>query len=352
MPVGAVAIRETLERAAEHAGWADRRRRSGPTPDGALIGWGLACAPWPIWMGSTSTADLIVNDDGSVVVVTGVVDLTGLHTALAQIAADELGLGMRCVSVTQADTASVPFSDTSAGSRTLPVTGVAVMHAADDLKRQLREAYARSKGVPIESVTVENGRVRLIEIGDDGFGLGEAAKLRRDSGLGPARGVGVVGSLPLVTAFATQIAQVEVDPATGRVRVLRLITAQDVGRAINPAAVEGQMSGGAAQGIGFGLFEEHLAHEGRVLNPTLLDYRLPTALDVPEFENVIVDGPPSAGPHGARGAGEPPICPTAAAIANAVYDAIGVQIKELPLTPERVLAALKQRNCRPEEKFA
>jgi CO/xanthine dehydrogenase Mo-binding subunit len=197
--------------------------------------------------------------------------------------------------------------------------------------------------MPLESVVVENGRVRSVGKDDNGLGLGEVARLRRSSGLGSACGAGVASGLPPVMAFATQIAQVEVDPATGQVRVLRLVTAQDVGRAINPAAVEGQMSGGAAQGIGFGLFEEHLAHEGHVLNPTLLDYRLPTALDVPEFENVIVDGPPSAGPHGARGVGEPPIGPTAAAIANAVYDAIGVQIKELPLTPERVLAALRAK---------
>lgn len=354
MPAGAIAIAELLERAAQRARWA--YRRSGATADGKLTGWGIACAPWPIWMDSTSTADVIVNDDSSVLVVTGVVDLTGAHTALAQITADQLGIDVGRVSVIQGDTGSVPFNDTAAGSRTLSVTGIAVLRGVDNVRRQLCDAFARSRGVPITSVVVENGCVRAIEQGgrsvtragvvgrgSDSLSLGEAAKLRRDSGLGSVRGAGMAGRLPPAMAFAVQIAHVEVDPETGGVRVLRLITAQDVGRAINPAAVEGQISGGAAQGIGYGLFEEHLCRDGHVLNPTFLDYRLPTTLDVPEFENVIVDGPPSAGPYGAHGVGEPPICPTAAAIANAVYDAIGIQIKELPLTPERVLAALQAK---------
>ncbi|MEW5814058.1 MAG: molybdopterin-dependent oxidoreductase, partial [Spirochaetota bacterium] len=345
LPVGAVAVKETLERAAERAGWNERRLR--PTPEGRLIGWGLACAPWPIWMSSTSTAEVILNEDGSIEVVTGAVDLTGTHTALAQLVAHELGINVERVSVTLGDTSTVPFNDTAAGSRTLPVTGAAVLRAVGELRRQLCETYALSRSLPVECITVQGGMVCSCgkdEARQNGTGcaagplnLGEVARLRRELGLGPAHGVGVSSGLPPVMAFATQIAQVEVDPETGRVRVLRLITAQDVGQAVNPALVEGQMSGGATQGIGFGLFEKHLACEGRVLNPTLLDYRLPTALDVPAFENIIVNGPPSAGPYGARGAGEPSICPTAASIANAVYDAIGEQIKELPLSPERVL---------------
>lgn len=339
---GPSGLLEVLERGADHAGWSTRSR--GRTPDGKLIGWGMACAPWPVWMSSTSTAEVLINEDGSVTVVTGSVDMTGTHTALAQIVAEELGVDLEAVSVTTGDTSTVPFSDTTGGSRVTSVTGMAVLRAAVEARQQLFEMYAELTGASPDVLEAREGCVKVRGSPDPGLRIGELARACREAGYGLVRESGQAAHLPPAMAFAAQIAQVEVHPGTGRVRVLRLVAAQDVGCAINPALVKGQIAGGATQGIGFGLLEEHVTQDGYVLNPTFLDYHLPTTLDVPQLETVIVDGPPSGGPYGARGVGEPPICPTAAAIANAVYDAIGMQIKELPLTPERVLAALQGRH--------
>jgi CO/xanthine dehydrogenase Mo-binding subunit len=156
----------------------------------------------------------------------------------------------------------------------------------------------------------------------------------------PIIGRGAVAPRRQAPGFTAQVAEVEVDPETGQVRVLRYVTIQDAGFAINPLSVEGQMQGGTSQGIGLALSEE-MAYdeEGRLLNANLLDYRIPTSADVPRIETVIVEVPSEEGPYGARGVGEPPIVATSATISNAIYDAIGVRVREIPITPERILRA-------------
>jgi len=174
-------------------------------------------------------------------------------------------------------------------------------------------------------------------------GLAELAASARRTAAGPISGQWVLGSVPSHPSYSVDIATVEVDTETGQVTLLGLLAAQDVGRALNPTQVEGQMQGGAIQSIGLGLMEGYRYGDGQLLNPNLLDYPIPTILDVPDVETVLVEEPCSDGPYGAKGVGEPPIIPGAAAVANAIHDAIGVRVTELPITPERVLAALRQR---------
>ncbi|MDP6776046.1 MAG: molybdopterin-dependent oxidoreductase, partial [Candidatus Latescibacteria bacterium] len=167
-----------------------------------------------------------------------------------------------------------------------------------------------------------------------------AASARRTSG-GPLSGQWVLGGLQTYPSYSVDIATVEVDPDTGQVRLIDLVVGQDVGRSLNPTLVEGQMQGGATQAVGFGMMEGYrYDDEGRLMNPNLLDYPIPTALDMPEIRTVIVEQSSPEGPYGAKGVGEPPIIPGAAAIANAIHDAVGARVTELPTTPERVLAAI------------
>lgn len=333
-------FRETLERALSQAGWEERER--GTDADGRLIGWGIGCARWDIYNGGNSSAVVGINPDGSVVVNTGSVDISGSHTSLAQIAAERLGVPLDRVVIVLGDSNLSPFADATGGSRTVYNTGTAILKAADDALGQLFETFAEETGVPAGDVELHDGGLRA-RSGQHWRSLGLLVRLRVDSGKGPTIGRGGQSQLPPCPVQAIQVAKVAVDPETGQVSLRRLIVAQSVGKAVNPTSVQGQLAGAAAQGMGYALLEEHQSRAGQVLNPSLLDYRLPTALDLPDVETVVVEGAPSAGPYGARGVGEPSIIPTAAAIANAVADATGARIYRLPLTPEVVHAALRAR---------
>ena len=333
-------FRETLERALSRAGWEERAR--GVDAQGRLIGWGIGCARWDIYNGGNSSAVVGINPDGSAVVNTGSVDISGSHTALAQIAAERLGIPLDRVVIVLGDTNLSPFADSTGGSRTVYNTGTAVLKACDDALAQLFETFSEETGVPVEEIELHEGGLRA-RSGQHWRSFGLLVRIRMDGGKGPTIGRGGQSKTPPCPVEVVQIAKVAVDPETGRVSLLRLVVAQSVGKAINPTSVEGQMAGAAAQGVGYALMEEALSRAGQVLNPSLLDYRLPTALDMPAVETVVVEGTPAAGPYGARGVGEPSIIPPAAAIANAVADAIGARIYRLPLTPEVVHAALRER---------
>lgn len=337
--VPAVDFRGALERAAAYVGWNHHPRPQGT--EGKYTGWGLACGFKFTWTTGSSTASVTVNEDGTVTVVTGAVDLTGSHTALAQIAAEELGVDVDAVLVTTADTSTVPFTDLTGGSRTVLATGAAVQQAAQAAKERLFRAYAHITGREGKDLEVGPGGVRAKDAPESWLAHSELVRAHLRAGWGPVLGTASLSELPQAPTFPIQFAQVEVDTATGRTKVLRVVAFQDAGRVINPDMVEGQVTGGAVQGLGYALLEEHVAPDGRVLNPNFLDYRLPTALDIPEIDAVLLEGPPSGGPHGARGVGEAPIVPTAAAIANAIYNAVGVRFKELPLSPETVFWALQ-----------
>ncbi|MBT4500238.1 MAG: xanthine dehydrogenase family protein molybdopterin-binding subunit [Gemmatimonadetes bacterium] len=327
-------MRMTLRRAAEAARWGKRRLKRNQ-------GMGIACGEWTNGSGP-SNAFITVGEDGSVSLLTGQIDITGLHTSLAQIVAEEVGVSVERVKVTLGDTDMVPYTALSAGSLATYSAGTAARQAGREARKRILSAAAEFLEVAEEKLELADGRVR-VKRSKRSVGLAELAASARRTAAGPISGQWVLGSVPSHPSYSVDIATVEVDTETGQVTLLGLLAAQDVGRALNPTQVEGQMQGGAIQSIGLGLMEGYRYGDGQLLNPNLLDYPIPTILDVPDVETVLVEEPCSDGPYGAKGVGEPPIIPGAAAVANAIHDAIGVRVTELPITPERVLAALRQR---------
>jgi xanthine dehydrogenase molybdenum-binding subunit len=305
---------------------------------GAHCGRGVAFAFWGNW-GAESSSTISVNGDGTVSLTVGSVDITGTRTSLAMQVAETLGLALDQVRPTVGDTATVGFAEVSAGSRTTMATGVAVVKAAHDVIDQLRARAALLWEVPVEQVAFEGGALIKRAGAVERMSFRELAAQLPETG-GPVTGVGNVNVQDWGGTFGAHIADVHVDPETGKVTVLRYTAVQDVGRAIHPAAVEGQIQGGTAQGIGWALYEGYAYDaNGLLRNPSLLDYKQPTALDVPAIEVVIVEDPYPKHPFGVRGVGETPIVPPPAAIAAAIYRATGARVEELPMTPTRILKA-------------
>ncbi len=302
-------------------------------------------------------ATVKVDDFGHVSLVTGSTEIgQGSETVLAQIVADVLGVKVEDITVLNSDTDVKPWDVGVHASRTTFIAGNAAHLAALEARRQIFETAAEMLKVSAEDLTARAGHVIETRHGAS-VSLSKVARARhfREGGtviLGegwydpPTKLVDkdtYKGNISATYGFGAQMAEVEVDTETGKVRVLRLVCANDVGRAINPMAVEGQIEGGAQMGLGYALTEEVIVTEGRVLNPDFLDYRLFTAADMPEIEAIIVETDDPQGPFGAKGVGEMGGTPTAAAIANAIYDAVGVRLTTLPMTPERVLKALDEK---------
>ncbi|MBN1584357.1 MAG: xanthine dehydrogenase family protein molybdopterin-binding subunit [Anaerolineae bacterium] len=327
-----VSAYEVLKAAQEHD------HTGAPLP-GPHRGRGVAYGFWGNW-GARSSCILNVNDDGTVSLVTGSVDITGTRTSLAMQAAETLELPLDRVKSSVGDTDSVGYADTSAGSRTTMATGVAVVKAAKDVIAQMRARAALLWGVAADAVSYQKGTFTTHEDAGRRLSFVELAARLSQTG-GAITGVGNVNVGEWGGTFGAHIVDVEVDPETGKVAILRYTAVQDAGRAIHPAQVEGQIQGGVVQGIGWALFEGYAYNErGEMLNPNLLDYKLPTALDVPSIETVVVEVPYPKHPYGVRGVGEIPIMPPPAAIANAIYRAVGVRIFQLPMTPARILQAM------------
>jgi len=307
-----------------------------PGPD---CGRGIAFGFWGNW-GAQSSSAISVNGDGTVSLITGSVDVTGTRTSLAMQVAEVLGLTPDQVKPTVGDTDSIGFSEVSAGSRTTMATGIAVVKAAHDVIDQLRERAALLWAVPLDHVSFQDGTFVACTGAEQRMTFGELAAQLPETG-GPVTGVGNVNVREWGGTFGAHIVDVHVDPETGKVTVLRYTAVQDVGRAIHPAAVEGQIQGGTVQGIGWALYEGYAYDEnGMLQNPSLLDYKQPTALDVPSIECVIVEDPYPKHPFGVRGVGETPIVPPPAAIAAAIYQAPGARMDQLPMTPGRILSAM------------
>ncbi len=309
-------------------------------------GVGLALCEWRSGSGP-STASISVNDDGTVSLLTGSVDISGSDTSLAAIAAEALGIPMEKVVVAKRDTDLAPYTGQSGGSRIVYSQGTAVQRAAEDTVRKLTALAAERLGLPEDALGCEDGRVYVMDNEPQGLTFAQLAAASITSRGGPIIGTASLSSMPYTPVFAAQAAEVRVDRQTGQVKVLRYIQAQDVGTAINPMAVEGQLDGGVVQGIGRALTEDQQfdPETGAVRNPSFASYLMPLAIDLPELENVLINVPAPDGPFGARAVAEPPGFGPPAAIANAVYDAVGVRVKELPLSGERVLAALNGQNA-------
>jgi len=307
--------------------------------EGANRGRGMASGFW-FNVGLQSSAIVNIHTDGTASVVIGSVDIGGTRAAQAMIAAEVLGLDVIDVRPLVTDTDSIGHTDVTGGSRTCFATGWAVHDAAQDALRQLKERAAKLWEKKPEEVAFSNGQFSTDGNGVKPMTVKElAGRLARTGG--PIAGRATVNARSVGPAFATTLVDVEVDPDTGKVSILRATVAQDAGKAIHPSYVEGQMQGGTAQGIGWALNEEYFYDDRGILrNSGLLDYRMPTCLDLPLIETCIVEVPTPGHPLGVRGVGEVSIVPPLAAVANAIAHAVGVRMGELPMSPPRLLKAM------------
>jgi xanthine dehydrogenase molybdenum-binding subunit len=326
---------ETVEKARTSAHY--QSPLPAPSAPGFKVGRGVASGWWGNWPGGTSSVSVIVNNDGTVNLIEGSTDIGGSRVAMAMMLAETLGLQASDIKPMVVDTDSVGYNDVTAGSRTTYSTGIAVHKAGLSIIQQMRERAAQLWDVDPASVDYADG---VISTQDRHIGFKDLARK-----LGDGNG-NVVASISISpngdgVAVATHIVDVEVDVETGKVQILRYTAIQDVGTAIHPAYVEGQIQGGAVQGIGWALNEEYVYdQQGHLLNGSLLDYRLPTALDLPMIDAVMVEVPNPTHPFGVRGVGEVPIVPPAGAIANAIANATGLRMQVLPMSPQHVLEAL------------
>jgi len=294
------------------------------------------------WMnrGFQSSANITVNPDGTVNLVEGSVDIGGTRASIAQQAAEVLGIPYENVKPTVVDTDSIGYTMVTGGSRTAFATGWAAIEAAEDLKQQMMARAAKIWDTPVENVQYVNGVISHKSDPELRMTFKQLAGRLLSTG-GGITGRANVDPTGEGNAFATHIVDVEVDPETGKVEILRYTAIQDAGKAVHPSYVEGQMQGGVVQGIGWALNEEYFFNDrGQMMNSSFLDYRMPTTLDLPMIDTVIVEVANPGHPYGVRGVGEVPIVPPMAAIANAIHNAIGVRMSKLPMSPGAILEAL------------
>ena len=324
---------ETLEATRDSAHY------KSPAPSGPNQARGLAIGFW-VNAGMQSSATVGINMDGTANVVTGSVDIGGSRASMAIMAAETLGLKAEEVRPSVGDTDSIGHTDITAGSRTTYATGHAVYLASLDAIEQMKPRVAKLWDCDPAEVVFEEGAFRSTKNGQEPMTVRQLGPKLPATG-GPVQGQGSLNATAQGSGFGLHIADVEVDPDTGKTTILRYTAVQDVGTAIHPAYVEGQIIGGATQGIGWALNEEYVhGDKGEMLNTGFLDYRMPTTLDVPVIETILVEVPNPGHPYGVRGVGETPIVPPLGTMGNAIAGAIGVRIRELPLSPPRVQAAI------------
>lgn len=323
-------------------------------------GKGIAAMFYPIGFTSypnPGAAFIKVNQDGTAVLYIGTADIgQGSSTILAQIAAEELGIEFDKIAVVAGDTKLTPFDLGTVASRVTYIVGNAVQKAAAQAKQILYEVAAEDLKVNPNGLASGQGYIYVQGYPESRL---EISAVAQKAYMGKGRPPIGAGSFQPVTTmldketghgkpygtyvFAAQIADVEVDTETGEVEILKITAVHDCGQAINPLLTEGQVEGGVAMGLGYGTMEEMILDKGKVRNPQFTDYVVPTALDVPKIVTGIVERPEPTGPFGAKGIGEPSLLPTAPAIVNAIQDAVGIRIRELPATPEKVLQALQKK---------
>jgi CO/xanthine dehydrogenase Mo-binding subunit len=335
-PFPVFGARACLERVRDHPLWEQRSQLPEGEGIGVSIGW---------WPGGYEPAAAVcrLDSDGHLTVVTGAADMTGVETGFAAIAAEAFGVEVARVRVVNADTSSAPYAGTSGGSKVTYTVGRAVERAATEARERLLEVAADELEIAPEDLEIVDGAVRPVGVPGKAIAIDTLAPkiLSFGSRHMPVEGHGR-SAQPQAPQAAAHLSHVRVDPETGAVTVLRHVIAQDVGRALNPALVEGQMQGGTVQGLGWALLEE-LTHDeyGQLVTGTLVDYAMPTAAGTPWIDTEIVEIPAPEGPYGAKGVGEAPVVGVPAAVANAVAAATGgVRLKQLPMTPERVWEAV------------
>ncbi len=325
---------QTIEACLNHPAW--------KAPLGKNQGRGAASGYW-FNGGGESSATIEVNADGTVLVATGSPDIGGSRASMALMAAETLGVDYDQVRAIVADTGSVGYTHVTGGSRVTFASGTAVVNGTKSVIKELCKRAAVIWDVDPEGVIWEDGHAKPAgsNVGDfKPLSLKELAAKAAATG-GPIVAQNSVNAGGQAPGFSTQFCDVEVDPETGRVQILRYVAAQDVGKAIHPSYVEGQIQGGVVQGIGWALNEEYIYNDKGLLdNAGFLDYRCPVASDLPMIEPILVEVPNPAHPYGAKGVGEVNICPPMAAIANAISRAVGVRMYELPMSPPKLLAAM------------
>ncbi|MCK9519754.1 MAG: molybdopterin-dependent oxidoreductase, partial [Dehalococcoidia bacterium] len=307
--------------------------------EGPNRGRGVASGYW-FNAGLQSSVAVSVNPDGTVNLTEGSTDIGGTRASLAMQLAETLGIPYEDVKPWVADTDSVGHNDVTGGSRVTFASGMATYEAGMEVRREMVARAAGLLDVPVEDLVYEDGEVRSTKNETKRMTFKEIAAKQGRTG-GPIVGQASLNARGVGGAFGTHIVDVEVDPDTGKTTILRYTAVQDVGRAIHPSYVEGQIQGGATQGIGWALNEEYYYNEdGSLANASFLDYRMPTTLDVPMIDTIIVEVPNPGHPYGVRGVGEVPIVPPLAAVANAVAEATGQRFTDLPISPRRVVETL------------
>jgi len=347
-------FKKVLNDAAEAFGWKKIKKKEN-------VGKGMACTFW-LSGGWSTSATVKINEDGTVSLVTGAVDMgTGyLHTSVPQIVAEELGIQKEKINLVQGDTDTMIYDHGIGGSRGVFTIGKVAQMAAAKAKDELFMEASKRFHVRPDNLETKDGwiylkrnptvRVSFAEISYDrhikegGPLSGTANYLPEMDEIDPERVKGLSFTAFKGNTICCHMALAQVIPETGHIEIKRYVAAHDIGRAINPRAIEGQIEGGVSMGLGFALMENLLIDEdGGLVNPNFHDYKIPTSIDVPETEPVIVEIPASYGPHGAKGLGEPTQAPTAAALANAIYDAIGVRMHRTPMLPEKLVRGIQKK---------
>ena len=340
MPIGtpfpAIGLTTILDAVAEHPCWND------PIGEGEFPrGRGLAIGYWR-GTSMTSACHVTVSGDGRVMVTMGSADISGTRTTMAQVAADQFEIPVGDVHVQMGDTKSAGYSDGAAGSRLARTMAAAVVEASGKAMDELRRRAGNLLQSDPASLTYHDG---VFRVAPDGASISLAEIMQTTLTDGAIIEQGISTKLPLGVEIGAHVCDVEVDTETGQITVLRYTAFQDVGKALNPTAVEGQIEGSVVQGLGWAISEGFdYDDQGRLRNASLLDYRLPTALDVPPIKSVIIETPVPDVPYGLRGVGEVPIVPVAGCVANAVARAIGARVTHMPMTPERVLDAIQSKH--------
>ena len=313
------------------------------TANGKIRGRGVASGFWFNFNGGRSAISVSVNPDGTINMLEGSTDIGGSRASIAMQLAETIGLEATDIKPYVVDTDSIGYTDVTGGSRTTFGTGYAAHATGQALIREIKERASKLWDVPADAIDFADG---VFSYRDDTEKRGSFKELASQAGETGGPVVAQVSTQPDGSgggAFATHVVDVEVDAETGKVDILRYTAVQDAGTAIHPSYVEGQMQGGVVQGIGWGLNEEYIYNDaGSMTNASFLDYRMPTTLDLPMIETIIVEVPNESHPYGVRGVGEVPIVPPPAALANAIYDATGVRLRDLPMSPPRVQQALAE----------
>jgi CO/xanthine dehydrogenase Mo-binding subunit len=334
-----IGLKECVEALQQHPAYQNRHNKAPGEGVGVAVGgWGGGLEP--------ASALCRMDQDGNFTLSVGISDITGNQTSLRSIAAEILGLPAEKVTVVLGDTDAAPYAGGSGGSKTLYTVGAAVVKAAEDAREQVKRIAATELEANAEDIELKDGKASVKGVPSRSVDLLTIA--RKSMGFGqrytPVLGNGSSAITKQAPGFAAHLARVKVDQETGEVEVLEYVAIQDVGFAINPEEVRGQIHGGVVQGLGWALYEQMVYDEnGTLVSGSLMDYAIQTAAVVPPIDVQMVEVPAPDGPFGAKGVGEPPIIPGGAAIANAIFDATGARLTQIPATPERVLKAIQSK---------